>query len=359
MSAFRPGATRSLPDRDLDRLAERYGALLVVRLGIAMTVLVVATFARSVIGIGFALVAPVTGAYLVFAVLAEVARRRGKWGIDIQSVMQLVDVAYIALIMAPTGGPRSQLVFLLYVHLIAVTLLGNHRTGLRMALIDSLVFILLYTFSLNNQVGRLLGAPVTAASQPSAREVALSILAFWLVASCTAFYSWVNERELRRSKEELGGLAELSRALERTRCPEDIAEVLLTRSVGAFRFPRGAILLSQPDGTTLAQTVPGGPKDVAGRDAGPPRRRGGRAGVGRTRTGVGRGRSTQSSTPPSTASCPRPATSSSCPSPPKASRWVPWPSSGAGRSGSSCRCGRSPCSTSSRPMPPWRCATPG
>ncbi len=71
--------------------------------------------------------------------------------------MQLVDVAYIALIMAPTGGPKSQLVFLFYVHLIAVTLLGNHRTGVRMALVDSLVFVLLYTFALNTQVSHLLG----------------------------------------------------------------------------------------------------------------------------------------------------------------------------------------------------------
>ena len=259
MGAFRRGATRPLPDRDLDRLAERFGALLVVRFGIALTVLVVATLAPSVIGIAVEVVAPVTGAYMVFAVLAEVARRRGKWSIDIQSVMQLVDVAYIALIMAPTGGPRSQLVFLFYVHLIAVTLLGNHRTGVRMALIDSLVFVLLYTFSLNTQVSRLLGGPGSPASQPPTSAVVLSILAFWLVAGCTSFYSWVNERELRRSTDELKGLAEMSAALERTTCPEEIMQVLLARSVEAFGFARGAVLLGLPDGTTAMSTVPSNP----------------------------------------------------------------------------------------------------
>src|ERR1700722_8301939 len=176
MAAFRRGGTRSLPDRDLGRLAERYGALLVVRVGIALTVLVVAAFARTVIGIGVNVVAPVTGAYLVFAVLAEVGRGRAKWGIDIQAVMQLVDVAFIALIMAPTGGPHSQLVFLFYVHLIAVTLLGNHRTGIRMALIDSLVFVGLYSFSLNSQVSRLLGTPINPANLPPTSAVVLSIL---------------------------------------------------------------------------------------------------------------------------------------------------------------------------------------
>lgn len=262
---FRRGATRSLPDRDLDRLAERYGALLVVRFGIAITVLVVASLAKSVIGIGVNVVAPVTGAYLVFAILAEAARRRGKWRIDIQSVMQVVDVAYIALIMAPTGGPKSQLIFLFYVHLIAVTLLGNHRTGLRMALIDSLVFVLLYSFALNTAVSRLLGTTSGRANQPPTSAVVLSIVAFWLIAGCTSFYSWVNERELRRSKEELEALALLSSALERTTCPEQIMQVLLERSVAAFGFSRGAALLSLPDGTTAMSTV----RDLPGEEATP------------------------------------------------------------------------------------------
>lgn len=254
--AFRRGVARSLPDRDLDRLAERFGALLVVRIGIAATVLVVAALAPSVVGIGVAVVAPVTAAYVGFAVLAEAARRRGRLRLDIQTVMQLVDVAYIAMIMAPTGGPRSQLVFLFYVHLIAVTLLGSHRTGVRMALIDSLVFVLLYTFALNSQFSHLLNTPI---NRPPTSAVALSILAFWLVEGFTAFYSWVNERELRRSKDELEGLARMSSALERTTSPEQIMQVLLARSIEAFGFPRGAVLLGLPDGTTAMSTAPDGP----------------------------------------------------------------------------------------------------
>jgi two-component system cell cycle response regulator len=254
---FRRGVARSLPRRDLDRLAERYGALLVVRLGIALTVLGVTAFTPSFVGIGVGVVAPVTAAYVTFAVLAEAARRRARWRIDIQSVMQLVDVAYIALVMAPMGGPESHLVFLFYVHLIAVTLLGTYRTGIRMALIDSLLFILLYSFSLNAQVSRLLG---TTSSRPPTDAVVLSILALWLVTGFTAFYSWVNERELRRSKDELEGLAQMSRALERTTCAEQIMQALLARSIAAFGFPRGAVLLSLPNGTTAMSTAPNGPE---------------------------------------------------------------------------------------------------
>lgn len=258
ITAFRRGKTRGLPDRDLDRLVERFGALLVVRVGIAVTVFVVAAFARSVIGIGVVVVGPVTLAYLGFAVLAEVVRRRGRGlRLDIQAIMQLVDVTYIALIMAPTGGPRSQLVFLLYIHLIAVTLVGGHRTGVRMALVDSLVFIMLYTFSVNVRLSELLGTQIAAANEPSTSAVVLSVLAFWLIAGSTAFYSWVNERELRHSKRELEGLAHMSQALEGVGGAGEIMKVLLSASVEAFGFPRGVAVLSLPNGTIATSTVHG------------------------------------------------------------------------------------------------------
>ncbi|MDP9075449.1 MAG: sensor domain-containing diguanylate cyclase [Actinomycetota bacterium] len=236
---------RSGPAPDLTDLAERFGALLVVRIGIALTVLGVAALVPSAVGIEVAVVAPVTLAYMVFAVAAEWARRAVNLRVvNVQAVMLVVDVVYIALIMAPTGGPRSELVFLFYVHLIAVTLLGTHRTGLRIALCDSLLFIWLYSFSLNTRVGRLLGA--VSVQHPSTSAIVLSILAFWLVAACTAFFSWVNERELRRSREELQALAEMAAAFELSSCPDDIMRALLTKSTEAFRFTRGAVLLSHP-----------------------------------------------------------------------------------------------------------------
>ena len=241
------------PDHDLDSLAERFGALLVVRFAMAVTVLVVAAVVPKAVGIGVAVVAPVTAAYVAFAVVAEWARRAPKLRfVDIPNIMLLVDVVYIALIMAPTGGPRSQLVFLFYVHLIAVTLLGTHRTGLRIALLDSVMFVLLFTFSVNAQISRVLGSPAAEHAPPSA--VILAILAFWLIAACTAFFSWVNERELRRSKVELEALAEMGAALERSTSPEQIMQVLLAKSTDAFRFARGAVLLGLPGGITALAT---------------------------------------------------------------------------------------------------------
>lgn len=249
-----PGNIRPVaPANSLASLAEQFGALLAVRVAIAATVLIVAAAVPASVGIGVRVVAPVTAAYVAIGIVAEWARRVLKARlINVANIMIVIDVVYIALIMAPTGGPHSQLVFLFYVHLIAVTLLGTHRTGLRMALCDSLLFILLYTFSVNSEISTLLGA--TKVPRPATSAVVLSILAFWLIAGCTAFFSWVNERELRRSKEELQALAQMGAALERSTCPEEIMQELLAKATQAFRFARGAVLLHGRSTTSAVTT---------------------------------------------------------------------------------------------------------
>ena len=49
----------------------------------------------------------------------------------------LIDGAYLAVVTVPAGGPRSVLGFLIYVHLIAVTLQGTWLTGLKLSASDS------------------------------------------------------------------------------------------------------------------------------------------------------------------------------------------------------------------------------
>jgi diguanylate cyclase (GGDEF)-like protein len=164
--------------------------------------------------------------------------------------MLLVDVVYLTLVVIPTGGPRSQLVFLFYVHLIAVTLLGSHRSGLRIALCDTFVFTVIHVFGLEASIGNLLGGPDPVVVPE--REIALSIVAFWVVALCTASFSFVNERELRRNRDELRVLAEMGADLEQAQAPDDVIEVLLAKAAEAFGFERGAVLL---DGGTETRAI--------------------------------------------------------------------------------------------------------
>jgi diguanylate cyclase (GGDEF)-like protein len=228
--------------RDLTSLAERFGALLAVRFGMAITVLAAALLAHRDLGVGIGTVGPLTVGYLAIALAAESVRRAARTiAVEVQNAMLLVDALYVAVVVVLSGGPRSLLMFLFAAHLIAVTLLGAHSNGLRIALWDSFLFLLIYALSLSSEVSRLFGVPDPA--RPPAAAVALSIVAFWVVAGCTATFSWVNERELRRSKEELRALAEMGVELEGARQPDEVVEVLLAKTSEAFGFARAAVLL--------------------------------------------------------------------------------------------------------------------
>ena len=251
---------------DTTSLAERFGALVVVRLGLAATVLIAAAASRK-LGISVDIAAPLTGCYLLVALALDSIRwATGGRAVGLYQAVLLLDSLYIATVVAVTGGPRSALLFLFYVHLVAVTLLGSHRTGLRVALWDSLLFALIYGFSLNTPVADWLGTP--ARSQPPAGEVVLAAAAFWVIAGSTAFFSQVNERELRRSREELRALAEMGAALERSRQPEEIMMVLLASTTRAFGFRRGTVLINGPEGMTTLTTGDPAPGDAPddGRD---------------------------------------------------------------------------------------------
>jgi two-component system, cell cycle response regulator len=253
MSPRRYRAVRqaSAKGRELTSLTDRYAALLFVRLAVAATVMLLAALEPTTVGIQLNVIAPITVAYLVAGALTELVTRAGRHrAVSAHRTMLLFDVAYLTLVVTPTGGPRSQLIFLFYVQLIAVTLLGGHRSGFRIAFCDSFVFILIHVAPLDNDISDVLRArrpPV-----PAAKEIAFSIVAFWVVALCTALFSFVNERELRSSRDELRILAEMGVALERAQATDDVIRVLLSKATEAFGFKRGAVLL---DGGTETHAI--------------------------------------------------------------------------------------------------------
>jgi two-component system, cell cycle response regulator len=241
------------PGPELTSLNDRFAALLFVRMAMAATVLLLAALAPTTVGISLKVIAPITVAFLVAGAMTELVTRAGKHpAVSAHHTMLLVDVAYLALVVIPTGGPRSQLIFLFYVHLIAVTLLGSYRSGLRIAFCDSSVFVLVHVFALADGVSDLLRArpPVSLPAQ----EIAVAIVAFWVVALCTGFFSFVNERELRRSRDELRVLAEMGVALEQAQAPDEVIEILLAKAAEAFGFERGAVLLQGGDETRAIAT---------------------------------------------------------------------------------------------------------
>jgi len=239
---------------DLASLEERLGLLLLVRLGIIAFTLLTAIFSTGQVGFDIADVGPFSAGYLSIVAGAEWYRRKGRTGrMELQRAVLPIDAVYLAIVTTPSGGPRSQLVILFAVQLIAVTLLVSERAGLRMALWDSFLFLLIPTLSLSGRVGSLLGVRFVAA--PPAGQTALAIMGFWAVALCTAFFSSVSERELRRSKSELANLAELAGEIEVLSREDEIFSALLRSLMKAFGFRRAAVWWyrgSRPTGLTIA-----------------------------------------------------------------------------------------------------------
>lgn len=241
---------------ELASLDERLGLLLLVRIGVVVMVLLGAVFASDQIGFSVTNVGPLSAAYLTIAAGAEWYRRsQGRGRMLLQRAILPLDALYLAIVTTPGGGPRSQLVVLFAVQLIAVTLLASERAGIRIALWDTFLFILIPTLSLSGGIGSLLGLHLIAA--PPAAQTALAIMGFWVVALCTAFFSSVNERELRRSKVELEALAEMATRLEGVRGEDEILALVLRTLVADFPFRRGAVWWlrgGRPEGLTLAGT---------------------------------------------------------------------------------------------------------
>jgi hypothetical protein len=134
------------PVLDYTALSERMAYLLVLRVGMAAMVLAWSAIRPEALGVPLQVLAGVASGYLVISALAEWSRRRaGRAGFWVFSGMLLLDGLFLAYAMYVTGGTQSPIRFLAYLHLVAVSLLGSYRTGLKIALWHSLLlFAVLY-----------------------------------------------------------------------------------------------------------------------------------------------------------------------------------------------------------------------
>jgi len=171
----------------------RFGALHGVRLGTAAITLSVAVVAPAGVDLPLRTAVLLTAAFLLVTTAAEAIRRlTDHQARALGRGLLLVDGAYIAAVLALSGGPESRLAFLAVGHIVAVTLLTSSRVGLKIALWQSLLLIVGYYLRL----GGLLGLDPEV--NPSPEAAALLIVAFWGVAVTTSACSALNERELRR-----------------------------------------------------------------------------------------------------------------------------------------------------------------
>ncbi|MEA2433254.1 MAG: hypothetical protein QOG54_711 [Actinomycetota bacterium] len=235
------------------------GYLQALRVGFAVVVLASGLFASSVIGASLADLTLFTAAYLLLSATAEGLRRAGRGrGLAVVGGMLLVDGIYLAWVTYATGGSESPLRFLVYLHIIGVTLLASYRTGLKIALWHSLLFFVAFYA----QAADILDPTEKAAAEGSINEsMVFAVVAFWVVALGTASFSSINERELRRRKVDLEAMNDTAQRLENVSDPDEIARVLLDAVGNEFGFKRGAVLAA-PDGGTPNLMAFRGPSDA-------------------------------------------------------------------------------------------------
>lgn len=229
------------PASDLVPLAERTGVLHSLRLAMVIAVLGAAAVVPDTLGAPVGRLALVTAVYASLVVAAECVHRASQMRrLTLVGTTLLADGVWIAAVVTRTGGPRSLLMFLVILHVVAVTLLASYRTGLKIAVWHSLLLI-------------VVSAGVVPEWEPPDRDVDDGVLVLWVVAFLaaavgTAAFSSLNERELRRSRREVRELAAMGSELQEVRTPEQVVRVLLDRIIKTFGFARCALVVGDMDG---------------------------------------------------------------------------------------------------------------
>jgi diguanylate cyclase (GGDEF)-like protein len=213
-------------------VSDRLLVLQFVRLAIVVALLVVPAFA----GTTTSAVVAIALVYLVFVALVDVARRATpEHAPALVSWTVLVDGAAVAVAVALTGGYRSPLLFLVFLEVMAVTLVASYRTGLKLAVWCALLLLLAHAAA---DAG-----VIDEAGFVDDRIAIVSAVTFLLFAVSTALFSAVNERSLRHSRAQLELLVELGAELERAIRQDDVMATLVRHSCSRLGFARAAVLM--------------------------------------------------------------------------------------------------------------------
>jgi diguanylate cyclase (GGDEF)-like protein len=231
-----------LPDRgEYSALNDRMGYLFAIRIALALVTAIGAAARPEAVGVPVGTVLTVTAMYAAVSVVLELGRHRSaRHGYALLTVMLLIDGVYLAAATYATGGTQSPFRFLIYLHLVAVSLLASYRTGLKIALWHSLLlFVVLYAQAANllPPVDVVPGRAIEFDRMP-----VVHVTSFWLFALATSIFSAINERELRQRRADLQAMVDVGARLDEARDPVVQSRIVLDGLVAHFGFSRGLIL---------------------------------------------------------------------------------------------------------------------
>ena len=248
---------RARPDpSELLSLEERHAYLAVMRAGLGSMALGAVVLAPEVVVGPVGRVVLATVGYLTVSVGPFALRRHDRLALPLMQGALLVDGIYLAAIVAFTGGAVSPLLFLVFVHVVGVTLLCSYRTGLKIALWHTTLFLLVVG---SIDAGIIEGSP-TLGSDAGAPAVAIAGL--WLLALGTATAAAASERQLRRQKVDLASLSTMVARIDDSRRAEDIPRILLEELCATFGFERGVVLASPEGDLRVLAATDQGPREA-------------------------------------------------------------------------------------------------
>jgi diguanylate cyclase (GGDEF)-like protein len=225
-----PGTARGRGEQA--SLAWRLGSLQVTRLVMAgLAVVAAAALPESVTEPEEVVLAAVV--YAVGTTGLELFRRR--WRVRSPlfiSATLMLDGIWVAIVLSDGGGLYGPLGVLVYLHVVAVTVLLSWRTGLKVAVWH----LLLQLLSAAN------GFPWLTAGSGDQRSLAFGGLAVVLLAVAAAWFSALNEHALKRGKAELGALVALTESLELADTASGIRGVLLHHVTARLGFQRAVLI---------------------------------------------------------------------------------------------------------------------
>ena len=191
-------------------LADRVRYLQAFRLALAAIVVAAWLLVPAVHRVPAGDVLAPVAAYLALAALAGLAWRGGaRRALPLFGAMLLVDGVLLAWLVHRAGGTLQALVL---AHVVVVTLVASFPTGVKVTVWHSLLALAAF-----HAVEAGILAP--AGGTGDFRLVALEIALLWLVALATATYAAVNERELRRARDDLEAPRPAGRAARAHRHP--------------------------------------------------------------------------------------------------------------------------------------------
>jgi two-component system, cell cycle response regulator len=224
---------------DLVPLRERLVYLRVLRVVVAAATLLDAALLPHLLRRSFSFVAVMAVGYVLVTLAIEgiwhLLKQRGLW---LFGALLILDGIYLAAATYVGGGSVGPVRYLVLVYLAAVTLLCSYRTGLKVALWQSLMQLTVFYAQRGSILQSFGNTKVTNAEW---YQLVAFIFALWALTLTTATLAAVNERELRRRRFELEQLAQMGRDLEDANDPLSVGDVLLEALTDTFGFRRIAL----------------------------------------------------------------------------------------------------------------------